>query len=604
MYRKIIFTILCCLVFVSHGFAATHYVTEAGGGTTCTDDGGTCSKAELEALTGTGYADDTFYFSGSISSVTLDSGFSGTSGHQVIFDGYEAGSCDPWNDSCAAGADIGPVVITGNDYITFQDFDFQSAGYNFITATDSLSEGLIIRRNHFSNSVYGSIVLSYANICTIFDNKIEKTGLYSTVEIDSGHGHKIVKNHIRGINNGGIDDSTWTGIYFKGAFSRGGIAGQIKNNIVAGNDVGGILEECISFDVGASSAYSTCLEYDTVSSSSTYTVTLNDGGWSGAANDLYNGAYMFFLSGTLAGEVYKITDHAQAVFTFVEDVSSAGSTDKIVIALPFMDNYVGYNTVSDYGWGYASVIFYGANYGNLVEGHTDNQDMWDDSEAILIQTNTNTYKHTGAITDHCGICPAWNILAYNNTIQNIDIIKYAVPGQCEDSPPAFQGWYNSTVGNDLEFDVKLVYQNAYVSGSDIDANSADYTNNVSYKYLNPYIIGTPYISLAGSVYIDWSETVDFTGYTNGDLYLTTAADIETTIALNSSSGSGAAWVFTPASTPVQGETYKLWHNGTADSIVNAADNDMIVVGYKPISNYYEDPITDPPSTHRVLVIGN
>ena len=585
---------------MSHGFAATHYVTPSGaGGHDGTTVGNAWSQAEFEALTGTGYAGDTFYFSESSPfGSDIDVGILGTSGNQVVLDGYEAGSCDPWNDSCANGADVLNFNLGPNDYITIQDFDINYGDYG-ITMTDNLiNTGLIIRHNHFYSQSGASIQCQYCVDPIIWDNYIQQTGTNyeHCIDLRPIRGGKIIHNKIRGDSS-----NTATGIWFATAYSWAGNDGIISDNIVAGNDVGGIWQEAISFDNFSSGAATNSLEYDTISSTGANTVTLSDAGWSAAGNDLYNNAYMFFLTGDLKGNAYQITDQALGVFTFSETVSSAGNGDIIVIGVPFLNNYVGYNTVSDYGWNYASVLLYGVTYGTLIEGHTD--ESANTSAAITIHHDSGGYEHTGSITGVCAYFPAFNNLAYNNTINNIDSIYFFIPGQCGSSDP-YYAYYNTIVDNTLGIDVKLGYEYSYVYGSTIGVDSSNYTNNSTWKYKNPYIIGTPYISLAGSVYIDWSETVDFTGYTNGDLYLTTAADIETTIALNSSSGSGAAWVFTPASTPVQGETYKLWFNGTADSIVNAADNDMIVVGYKPISNYYEDPITDPPSTHRVLVIGN
>ena len=146
MSAKRIFYTLLILLFTIPAFGATHTVTQSGGGTSCTSDGGTCSVVEFNALGGTGYAGDTFNFSGSITS-QIDVDISGTSGNNVVLDGTSA-TIDVNVGSTAEGS----IKMTDERYLTLQNFTIdgqQTTGESTdagigIVGTTSTDEHIII----------------------------------------------------------------------------------------------------------------------------------------------------------------------------------------------------------------------------------------------------------------------------------------------------------------------------------------------------------------------------------------------------------------------------------------------------------------------------
>jgi len=179
-YIAILTAFLLILFLSSQAWAANYYVTQAGAG----DKSGQPTVADampvatFNALSGTGYAGDFFYFSGAITS-EVKPGISGTSGGgYVTLDGYQAGSCDPINSVCGSSAAIDrndpgdgtyDGIFTNNqDYLIIQDFRITDCSAGITSSYPSTSDHIIIKRNHISvcrsAGIYGSSSVGYWTI--------------------------------------------------------------------------------------------------------------------------------------------------------------------------------------------------------------------------------------------------------------------------------------------------------------------------------------------------------------------------------------------------------------------------------------------------------
>lgn len=120
---------------------------------------------------------DTVYFSG-----TFGAGYhlivqsSGSSGNQIILDGYEAGDCDPINSECTssalfdfnAGSDDDPnnsgISIYGKSYITIQDMRFKDIHGGIRARNDSygnLATYINVKRCYFYHTYSHAMDIDY-----------------------------------------------------------------------------------------------------------------------------------------------------------------------------------------------------------------------------------------------------------------------------------------------------------------------------------------------------------------------------------------------------------------------------------------------------------
>ncbi len=150
------------LISLNYAGATDYYVTQDG-------DGDPMSVAEFNALTGTGYAGDTFYFSGTIEA-TIDVGIKGTAGNYVTLDGYEAGDCDFLGSTCASSAYINisadyGMELDDQDYTNIQDFRFinNSSGLYTLGDAGNTNSYLNLRRLHFDTCSAKGIRLTTSN---------------------------------------------------------------------------------------------------------------------------------------------------------------------------------------------------------------------------------------------------------------------------------------------------------------------------------------------------------------------------------------------------------------------------------------------------------
>ena len=120
--------VLLFLPALAYSAGNTYYVTQTG-------SGDPMSIAEFNALGGTGYAGDTFYFSGTFSTritVNISGTTSADGSNDVKLDGWEGGVCTPVaSDGCSSAANltIGLTVNSGMKYLDIQDFQITSKDY-------------------------------------------------------------------------------------------------------------------------------------------------------------------------------------------------------------------------------------------------------------------------------------------------------------------------------------------------------------------------------------------------------------------------------------------------------------------------------------------
>jgi len=182
MRRFILYLLLPLLLFAGQAWGATYTVTQSG-------SGADYSIAQFNALTGTSYAGDTFYFSGTITS-TISVTISGTSGGgDVVLDGYQAGDCDPINSECTSSALIdhsstfgiwNGSYSTGQNYITIQDFRVTNVIHGmYFTAGSS---HLTFKRNYVHDCEHAGIRNTHGS---------GYTASYVTIGGASGDGNKI-----------------------------------------------------------------------------------------------------------------------------------------------------------------------------------------------------------------------------------------------------------------------------------------------------------------------------------------------------------------------------------------------------------------------------
>ncbi|HUW67411.1 MAG TPA: hypothetical protein VMW20_05100, partial [Candidatus Nanoarchaeia archaeon] len=145
----------------------TWYVTQNGAGArTGTSLLSAMSVVTFNALTGSGYMGDTFYFSGPFTTTIAPQGsmFDGTSGNPVTLDGYESGNCDPVGDiticdgsgDTSAQLNAGMYIAGDPSYTIIQDFGIRQAGTvldnAFTIQPTNGYDHFIFRRNHINDT--------------------------------------------------------------------------------------------------------------------------------------------------------------------------------------------------------------------------------------------------------------------------------------------------------------------------------------------------------------------------------------------------------------------------------------------------------------------
>lgn len=204
MMKHTLLTLLLIFALCSPAFGATHTVNQSG-------SGADYSVSQFNALTGTGYAGDTFYFSGTITTRVTPK-LSGTSGSYVTLDGYQAGDCDPLNSTCSSSALLNDgITIDSVSRLNIQDFrvDAQSTGYAAMYVPDS--NYLVIRRNDISFVPKQLFYSRGTEYVTLDGNKMFHFGMTADAAcgvdwVECSHWH--VKN-----NEFGHDGNTYSDSY-------------------------------------------------------------------------------------------------------------------------------------------------------------------------------------------------------------------------------------------------------------------------------------------------------------------------------------------------------------------------------------------------------
>jgi len=213
--KSIFVVVFVVLPILAYAGADVYYVTQNGAGAkNGTSLANAWSVSQFNALSGTGYAGDTFYFSGTITS-TVYPRTSGTSGNYVTLDGYEGGDCDPFNFTCSSSAlltgsssNCAMWVDGGNDYLTIQDFRMTSGNLSIYTASGSaVSSHITIQHNYIYDTndrmfnMWEGSAASGPSYVTIDGNKM--VGFGKSIDTPGGVQLRrvadvIVKNNIFG----------------------------------------------------------------------------------------------------------------------------------------------------------------------------------------------------------------------------------------------------------------------------------------------------------------------------------------------------------------------------------------------------------------------
>lgn len=217
---KKLFIIILILLFAVPAFGATWTtdVTQAGGGGSCID-GGECSIAEFNALTGS-HPDSVFSFSGTFTTAVTPQIY-GTSGHALILDGYKTDDTTYMSLSEVTGrAKIDRnggsicININGPDYVTIQDFEMTDC-IDIALAIHGGSHDILAKRNYihtlagkgieFYEAAYNVTIGGTLNHGNVVKNVGTTTAHYD-VGMSGSHDNIVSYNHLYADDtNYGID---------------------------------------------------------------------------------------------------------------------------------------------------------------------------------------------------------------------------------------------------------------------------------------------------------------------------------------------------------------------------------------------------------------
>ena len=453
--------------------AADYYVTQSGGDADCS--GSPCSVATFNTLTGTGYAGDTFYFSGTITSPVIIK-ISGTSAESpVTFDGYEAGECDALGTTCSSSAVMQGSYFAAQtqSYLVFRDFVFtnqssvncawagteaDNPSCSFITSCRGLTAddtckttGITVTNNRmFGGNSYGSIIsLGFSTDFLIKNNYFEGDGYCTIGEVwhygsresffqarPGGARGRIINNHV-------IDSFLFNYIVTSldrqpndtpdfpssGSYTIDPEANPIGIE-VAYNLYDGHCEEGISFDdpsgAGVPQQGWPGAEQDTVSSKDgNYIYLDNTGGeWTAVTDDRYSGLYLVNTVGNADryGVTALIEDQYQNRFEVAPgDVSKFEVGDPVAVALIQDKVWIHHNRqILDQGseWGWFQLLAEGYFFNGLFENNYTEEIPGDNTGELCLSSKFGTHINTLSVTQEYTSCPvAFNLLRYNRAEQ-------------------------------------------------------------------------------------------------------------------------------------------------------------------------------------------
>lgn len=202
-----IFSLLPVQVFAAENI---YYVTQNGSGTRNGRSlGNALSASDFNALRGSGYAGDTFYFSGTFST-RIRSRVSGTSGGgNVILDGYQSGNCDSINSECSSSADLrNGMDIQNQSYVTVQDFRMTKNNDTYPCLYTNLNDHILIQRNYIRQVDWSYFQARATSYIIIRGNKFVHFGQHNT---DPAQGFNFieVEHYLVSGNEIGHDESSY-----------------------------------------------------------------------------------------------------------------------------------------------------------------------------------------------------------------------------------------------------------------------------------------------------------------------------------------------------------------------------------------------------------
>ena len=267
-------------------------------------------------------------------------------------------------------AHIEVFAATGNvlhSHISVIDCDFQEAGIVCNVATN-----LMVKGNRFNNPAGTRGVRMW------------------------GSGHRVLNNEFRG-------GSVFAVSYLSNIDVVKGIA-IATDGVISGNTIYDCIEESISLDlVGNSYASCSVRDYDVVPSTGhgdagKRVVSLDSANWAGSSAYNNGNWHMAFVSGALAGNVYRIVAHANAAFLLDitdTDYDLIATSDGVAIqaavyGIKIANNYIHTEAGGSSNKG-SGVVLHGCGHGctvanNVVSvlGSTGDPGVWALREADLV----------------------------------------------------------------------------------------------------------------------------------------------------------------------------------------------------------------------------
>ena len=441
---------------------------------------------------------DTVYAYGTISSNVTIAG-SGTSGHQITIDGWEADSCNPYTDeSCSSGALFTGLILLDKNYISWVDTRVVRATRALQVGQFAKVVGANISRNYFENTG-GWTTLRIVFMCDSLVDNNYFLAPYTTNKrgfgMNNGSRNVITNNKTYGGMTGMIFLLAEEYATYNQAVQADPDA-NISYNEIAYNYVEYCVQEGISFDLNGTDTPAdwSIREFDTVSAVNGTEVTLTDADWTGES-DLYEGYYMVVITDAddVFGRSALITHQADKVFTLDSTIANLEVGDVVSIGHFFIRNWVHHNTVKNIGYGASAINFDESALENLVEINTavhneSNPQMIKIMSLynyVYISTNSycaDNFTVSGVFEDPCctgyqtGNCvnitqthgtgpSAFNVLR-NNDMDSIRVFTYDKTY----SNPAGSGYAVNTRNN-------AIYDNTLDYGVDATVGTYNYYDN-------------------------------------------------------------------------------------------------------------------------------
>lgn len=254
---------------------------------------------------------------------------------------------------------------TGNTGMTVQNCTIRD-GMLYVLQNNVGHAGSI-NDNTFNNArIYAEVIKD----SIIEDNSFTSVASKRPIEIAYGSSNTIQRNNLKGGT---------AGIIFLVNHTINAARKATNGNIVQDNEIVGVTEESISFDLNGDEATASGIrEYDTVSSTAgTDQVVLGDADWTG--NTTYNTGnyYLGFVTGAQIGTRWRISAQSGATFTLVGmdagTLATISAGDQIWIGLPAFNNTIRRNRITMANTASSTgIMLWGLAFGNTIGGSAAN----------------------------------------------------------------------------------------------------------------------------------------------------------------------------------------------------------------------------------------